>query len=157
MSKFNDLIIMVDDKWFWRKDDHNLKTFNGLSSETDLLEVVKPYLKGNRVVIQAGGNCGMQVVKFADHYASDYGFDNGDQAVDAVMEDFESSPNRELYLSYIGYLEQDTLKELDSNSIRHKILSLLVMIAPEHNIFDSQIASTMVYGIASKLKDEFTD
>jgi len=96
-------------------------------------------------------------VKFADHYASDYGFDNGDQAVDAVMEDFETSPNRELYLSYIGYLEQDALKELDPNSIRHKILSLAVMIAPEHNIFDSQIASTMVYGIAAKLKDEFTD
>lgn len=96
-------------------------------------------------------------VKFADHYASHYGFDNGDQAVDAVMEDSEISPNRELYLSYIGYLEQDALKELDPSSIRHKILSLAVMIAPEHNIFDSQIASTMVYGIAAKLKDEFTD
>jgi hypothetical protein len=96
-------------------------------------------------------------VKFADHYASHYGFDNGDQAVDAVMEDSEISPNRELYLSYIGYLEQETLKELDPSSIRHKILSLAVMIAPEHNIFDSQIASTMVYGIAAKLKDEFTD
>lgn len=96
-------------------------------------------------------------VKFADHYADHFGFDNGDQAVDAVIEDFTISPNRELYLSYIGYLEQETLKELDPNSIRHKILSLAVMIAPEHNIFDSQIASTMVYGIASKLKDEFTD
>lgn len=96
-------------------------------------------------------------VKFADHYASHYGFDNGDQAVDAVMEDIETSPNRELYLSYIGYLEQETLKELDPSSIRHKILSLAIMIAPEHNIFDSQIASAMVYGIASKLKDEFTD
>lgn len=96
-------------------------------------------------------------VKFADHYASHFGFDNGDQAVDAVIEDFETNPNRELYLSYIGYLEQEALKDLDPNSLRHKILSLAVMIAPEHNIFDSKIASTMVYGIASKLKDEFTD
>ena len=75
MSKFNDLIIMVDDKWFWRKDDPNLKTFKGLSSETDLLEIVKPYLKGNRVVVQAGGNCGMQVVKFADHFEMVYTFE----------------------------------------------------------------------------------
>ncbi len=96
-------------------------------------------------------------VKFADHYADHFGFDNGDQAVDAVIEDFETSPNRELYLAYIGYLEQEALRELEPNSLRHKILSLAVMIAPEHNIFDSQIASTMVYGIASKLKDEFTD
>ena len=43
MSRFDtDLIFKIDDKWFWRKDDHNLKTFNGWSSETDLLEVVKP-------------------------------------------------------------------------------------------------------------------
>jgi FkbM family methyltransferase len=76
MSRFDtDLIFKIDDKWFWRKDDHNLKTFNGLSSETDLLEVVKPYLKGNRVVIQAGGNCGMQVVKFADHFEMVYTFE----------------------------------------------------------------------------------
>lgn len=96
-------------------------------------------------------------VKFADHYAYHFGFENGDQAVDAVIEDCEVSPNRELYLSYIGYLKSETYKELDSNSIRAKILALLIELAPEHNIFDSQIASTMVYGIASKLKDEFTD
>jgi len=76
MSKFDtDLIFKIDEKWFWRKDDHNLKTFKGLSSETDLLEIVKPFLKGNRVVVQAGGNCGMQVVKFADYFETVYTFE----------------------------------------------------------------------------------
>ena len=94
-------------------------------------------------------------VKFADHFAGHYGFDNGDQAVDAVIEDFSSSPNRELYMAYIGYLQNETLKELEPDSLRYKILSIVVDLALEHNIFDSKIASTMVYGIASKFKDEF--
>ena len=75
MAKFDDLIFKIDEKWFWRKDDHNLKTYNGLSSETDLLKVVQPYLKGNKVVVQAGGNCGMQVVKFAEFFDTVYTFE----------------------------------------------------------------------------------
>jgi FkbM family methyltransferase len=76
MSTFNkDLIFKIDDKWFWRSDDTNLKTFNILSSETELLEKVKPFLKNNQVVVQAGGNCGMQVVKFAEFFQTVYTFE----------------------------------------------------------------------------------
>jgi FkbM family methyltransferase len=76
MSKFNkDLVFLIDEKWFWRKDDHNLRTYNCLSSETDLLKVVQPYLKGNKVVVQAGGNCGMQVAKFAEFFDTVYTFE----------------------------------------------------------------------------------
>ena len=76
MSKFNkDLVFLIDDKWFWRKDDYNLKTYKDLSSETDLLKVVQPYLKGKKVVVQAGGNCGMQVVKFAEFFDTVYTFE----------------------------------------------------------------------------------
>jgi FkbM family methyltransferase len=76
MAKFDDdLIFKIDEKWFWRKDDHNLRTYNGLSTETDLLKVVQPYLKGNKVVVQAGGNCGMQVVKFAEFFDTVYTFE----------------------------------------------------------------------------------
>jgi hypothetical protein len=96
-------------------------------------------------------------VRFADHYADNYGFDNGDQAVDAVMEDNTTSPNRELYMAYIGYLESDALKELDPNSPRYKILAVIVQIAGEHNIFNSVSAMPILYGIAAKFKDEFTD
>lgn len=76
MSTFNkEIIIQLDNKWFWRKDDTNLKTYKVLSSETELLEKVKPHLKGNKVVIQAGGNCGMQVVKFAEFFDTVYTFE----------------------------------------------------------------------------------
>jgi FkbM family methyltransferase len=76
MSTFHkDLIFKIDDKWFWRSDDTNLKTFKVLSNETDLLEKVKPFLKNNQVVVQAGGNCGMQVVKFAEFFQTVYTFE----------------------------------------------------------------------------------
>jgi FkbM family methyltransferase len=76
MSRFDtDLIFKIDDKWYWRKDDHNFKTYNSLSSETDLLKIVQPYLKGKKVVVQAGGNCGMQVVKFAEFFDTVYTFE----------------------------------------------------------------------------------
>jgi hypothetical protein len=96
-------------------------------------------------------------VKFADHYADQYGFDNGDQAVDAVMEDNTTSPNRELYMAYIGYLQSDALKELDPSSARYKILAVIIQIAREHNIFNSVIAMPILYGIAAKFKDDFKD
>jgi hypothetical protein len=96
-------------------------------------------------------------VKFADHYADQYGLDNGDQAVDAVMEDNTTSPNRELYMAYIGYLQSDALKELDPSSARYKILAVIVQIAREHNIFNSVIAMPILYGIAAKFKDDFKD
>ena len=96
-------------------------------------------------------------IRFSDHYAHHYGFDNGDQAVESVMENDSISPNRELYLAYIGYLKNDTLKELDPKSLRYKILSVVLQIAPEHNIFNSVTAMPILYGIAAKFKDEFTD
>ena len=70
-----DLIFKVDDKWFWRTDDTDLKTYKVLSSETDLLETVKPYLKNNKIIVQAGGNCGMQIVKFAEFFETVYTFE----------------------------------------------------------------------------------
>jgi FkbM family methyltransferase len=76
MSKFNkDLVFLIDEKWYWRKDDTNFKTYNSLASETELLEIVKPYLKGKKVAVQAGGNCGMQVVKFAEFFDTVYTFE----------------------------------------------------------------------------------
>jgi FkbM family methyltransferase len=76
MKKFDmDIIFKIDKKWFWRSDDTDLNTYKILSSETDLLERVKPYLNGNSVVIQAGGNCGMQVDKFAEFFDTVYTFE----------------------------------------------------------------------------------
>lgn len=76
MNTFNkDIIIKVDNKWFWRNDDTNFKSFKLFSSETELLEKVKPFLKNNKIVVQAGGNLGMQVVKFAEFFETVYTFE----------------------------------------------------------------------------------
>jgi len=65
----------MEEKWTWRKDDTNFKTFRGLSQETELLEVVKPHLEGSGVMVQAGGNCGMQIAKFAEYFDVVYTFE----------------------------------------------------------------------------------
>jgi len=76
MAKIDkNIFIELENKWVWRNDDTNFKTFRVLSSETELLEKVKPSLKGNKVVVQAGGNCGMQVVKFAEFFETVYTFE----------------------------------------------------------------------------------
>lgn len=75
MKKFDTKIVYNVDRWAWRRDDLNLHTYNIFMKETELLEVVKPYLKGNCVAIQAGGNCGMQVEKFADFFDTVYTFE----------------------------------------------------------------------------------
>ena len=78
-NKFVDLICLIKDEngkeVFWRTDDKDFTTYNVLSQETELLELVKPYLNGNRIMIQAGGNCGLQVEKFALYFQSVYTFE----------------------------------------------------------------------------------
>ncbi len=75
MDNFVDLICRINDKWFWRKDDKDFGTFKVLSQETELLEKVKTYLKEKKVIVQAGGNCGMQVEKFAHFFETVYTFE----------------------------------------------------------------------------------
>ena len=76
MSKINpDMFVKIKGKWLWRSDDKNFNDFQVLSKETDLLKIVEPYLKNNKVVVQSGGNCGMQVVKFAEFFETVYTFE----------------------------------------------------------------------------------
>lgn len=64
-----------DQKIVWRLDDKNFETYGVFCEETELLNFVKPYLRGSRIMIQAGGNCGMQVEKFAKHFDTVYTFE----------------------------------------------------------------------------------
>jgi hypothetical protein len=76
MSKIDTKIFnLLEEKWVWRRDDTNLKTFHGLSEEKELLDKIKPYLTSNKVMVQAGGNCGMQIVKFAEYFDFVYTFE----------------------------------------------------------------------------------
>jgi FkbM family methyltransferase len=76
MSKINpDMFVKIKGKWCWRSDDTNFNDFKVFTRETGLLDLVKPHLKGKKVAVQAGGNCGMQVVKFADYFDYVYTFE----------------------------------------------------------------------------------
>jgi hypothetical protein len=78
LQDFKDIICVINDdeqKIVWRVDDSNFETYNCLKQETELLNKVKPYLKNNKVMIQAGGNCGLQIEKFADYFDSVYTFE----------------------------------------------------------------------------------
>lgn len=50
-------------------------TYEVLSKETELLETVKPFLSNNKVMVQAGGNVGMQLLKFAEYFDYVYTFE----------------------------------------------------------------------------------
>lgn len=64
-----------DRKITWRSDDSHFETYNVLKSEKDLLNKIKPYLKDNKIMVQAGGNCGLQIEKFAEHFDTVYTFE----------------------------------------------------------------------------------
>lgn len=70
-----DIYFNIEEDLLWRKDDVDLTTYNILKNETELLEIVKPYLKGSKVAVQAGGNCGMQIIKFAEFFDMVYTFE----------------------------------------------------------------------------------
>lgn len=64
----------IDNKFWFPKEDKAI-TYSVLKNETGLLEVIKPHLKDNKVMVQAGGNCGMQITKFADFFDYVYTFE----------------------------------------------------------------------------------
>ena len=78
LQDFKEVICVIneDDKQIvWRLDDANFQTYNNFKEETELLNIVKPYLKNNKTMVQAGGNCGLQVEKFADYFNNVYTFE----------------------------------------------------------------------------------
>lgn len=64
----------MNNEFFFPAEDKGI-TYIGLKRETALLEIIKPYLKDNKVMVQAGGNCGMQIIKFAEFFDYVYTFE----------------------------------------------------------------------------------
>lgn len=64
----------IDDRFWFPTEDKTI-TYSVLKNETGLLEVLKRHLTDNKVMVQAGGNCGMQIVKFADFFDLVYTFE----------------------------------------------------------------------------------
>ena len=72
---YSDKLIFLEDRWHWRSDDTDLKCFKGWKEENQLLNVLNKYLDKKDVMVQAGGNCGMQVDKFAKEFGMVYTFE----------------------------------------------------------------------------------
>lgn len=75
MKTFNESEFTLVDNKFWFPTEDKGITYSVLKNETGLLETIKPYLRDNKVMVQAGGNCGMQVIKFADFFDYVYTFE----------------------------------------------------------------------------------
>ena len=70
----NEDFTLIDKKFWFPTEDKGI-TYSVLSRETDLLKAIMPFLKDNKVMVQAGGNCGMQILKFADFFDYVYTFE----------------------------------------------------------------------------------
>lgn len=74
-NSFSKLLTVLDNRWLWRNDDQYFSTYNSTLQEVDVYNVIEPYLSKKRVMVQAGGNCGMHVEKFVDHFDTIYTFE----------------------------------------------------------------------------------
>jgi FkbM family methyltransferase len=67
------LVVTKDEKWIWPANDVN--SWIGQKAFLDLRQQIEPYLKGNTVMIQAGGNCGLTVDTFVEIFDTIYTFE----------------------------------------------------------------------------------
>jgi FkbM family methyltransferase len=78
LQEFKNIICTInenDKQITWRNDDPNLETYHAFKQETELLNKIMPFLKNNNTMVQAGGNCGLQIEKFANHFNTVYTFE----------------------------------------------------------------------------------
>ena len=62
-----------NNKWAWPIADE--KSWEGQNEYLDLVDHVLPHLKKNNVMIQAGGNCGLLLSTFVNHFNFIYTFE----------------------------------------------------------------------------------
>lgn len=67
------LVTVKNGNWIWPAADVN--GWEGQNNFLDLREQIKPFLKGNGVMVQAGGNCGLVVSTFAELFDRIYTFE----------------------------------------------------------------------------------
>lgn len=68
-------IIIKDDRWYWPDGVAGDNSWNHQHTSANLFELIKPHLKGNSTVIQAGGNCGYVLSQFVPHFRHIYTFE----------------------------------------------------------------------------------
>ena len=65
--------IIKDGKWVWPAADEN--SWEGQNEFSGLAEKVLPHVKGSRVIVQAGGNCGFLLSQFVESFDTIYTFE----------------------------------------------------------------------------------
>lgn len=74
MNNFiSDLVAVRDERWLWPvydKDSYQIQI-----SDTSLYDRIKPYLKKQEVMVQAGGNCGVMLENFVLNFEMVYTFE----------------------------------------------------------------------------------
>lgn len=66
-------VVVKEGGWIWPKDDEN--SWQGQVKQGDLVKYILPYIKNKRVMIQAGGNCGLILSTFVEHFDNVYTFE----------------------------------------------------------------------------------
>jgi len=65
--------VIKDNKWVWPAADEN--SWEGQNKQKDLVSHILPHLKGNNIMVQAGGNCGFILSTFVPHFNHVYTFE----------------------------------------------------------------------------------
>ena len=75
MSKFNDVIYYIEesDMW-WTKEDPNAYEYLK-HTNADMMAHIIPYLRDNKVAVQAGAHCGFVIRELKKHFETIYTFE----------------------------------------------------------------------------------
>lgn len=65
--------VIKDGKWTWPAADE--KSWEGQNEHLDLVSHILPHLKNKDIMIQAGGNCGLLLSTFIEHFNYVYTFE----------------------------------------------------------------------------------
>lgn len=69
----SDLVSVRDDRWCW--PNYDKESYQVQIADTSLYDHIKPHLKHHRVMVQAGGNCGVMLEKFVMNFGIVYTFE----------------------------------------------------------------------------------
>jgi FkbM family methyltransferase len=65
--------IIKDDKWVWPIIDE--ASYGAQTEQNRLIEILLPYLNSKKIMIQAGGNCGLTPNQFSEYFDIIYTFE----------------------------------------------------------------------------------
>ena len=98
-------------------------------------------------------------IRFADKFYEQYGFHNGDNAMEETLDadlNDRDNPAIKLYFSFLNFL-RTVSNEMIETSPRRFILEKIIEIGSNTNIFQLNIKDAIVKQILTKYKDELEE